>query len=94
MMHPQDDPLIQPPAYMGLPEGADLSGRELVEPQEIDWREGGLGELFDQDAGLFALVQEGVESVGYRGAILSEQEQRIRHFHAELDRYMAASPAA
>lgn len=90
MMHPQDDPEIKPPAYMGLPEGWDVSGRERAETQIVDWREGGLGELFDQDAGLFKQVQEGVESIGYRGGVLSEQEQRIRHFHAELDRYVGA----
>ncbi len=90
MMHPQPDAAIQPPAYMGLPEGWDISGQELAEPIEIDWRDGGLGQVFDQDSGLFMLVQEGIESLGYRGAIFSEQEQRIRHFHAELDRYMNA----
>lgn len=90
MMHPQANPEILPPAYMGLPEGWDISGREPAEIERIDWREGGLGELFDQDAGLFAEVQRGIESLAFRGAILSEQEQRIGHFHAELDRYLAA----
>ncbi|MFS0736173.1 aromatic ring-hydroxylating dioxygenase subunit alpha [Sphingomonas sp. 1P06PA] len=94
MMHPQEDPKILPPAYMGLPEGWDISGRELAQPQEIDWRDGGLGQVFDQDSGLFPLVQEGIESLGYRGAILSEQEQRIGHFHAELDRYMGVERKA
>ncbi|AUW59581.1 (2Fe-2S)-binding protein [Sphingobium sp. SCG-1] len=91
MMHPQEDPQILPPAYMGLPEGWDISGREPVEVQHIDWREGGLGEVFDQDSSLFAEVQRGIESVGFRGSILSEQEQRIGHFHAELDRYINAT---
>ena len=90
MMHPQANPDIRPPAYMGLPEGSDISGREPVEVQHIDWREGGLGELFDQDSSLFAEVQRGIESKGYRGAVLSEQEQRVGHFHAELERYLAA----
>ena len=73
---------------MGLPEDIDLSGRNSAETILVDWREGGLGELFDQDAQLFSQIQEGVESHGFRGAILSGQEQRIGHFHAELDRYM------
>lgn len=90
MMHPQTDPVITPPAYMGLPDDADLSGNERVETQFVDWWSGGLGELFDQDAGLFKAVQEGLESKGYRGGVLSEQEQRIRHFHKELDRYVLA----
>jgi len=88
MMHPQDNPEILPPAYMGLPEGWDISGREKAEIQHVDWREGGLGEVFDQDSGLFAEVQRGIESVAFQGSILSEQEQRIGHFHAELDRYL------
>lgn len=90
MMHPQANSEILPPAYMGLPDGWDISGRELAGPIEIDWRDGGMGQVFDQDSGLFPLVQEGIESLGYRGAVLSEQEQRLRHFHAELDRYMVA----
>ncbi len=90
LMHPQKDSSIRPPAYMGLPEGTDLSGEHEAETIIVDWREGGLGELFDQDAELFTQVQQGVESRGFRGAILSEQEARLGHFHAELDRYMNA----
>lgn len=92
MMHPQDNPAIQPPAYMGLPEGWDLTGAKPAEIEHIDWREGGLGEVFDQDSALFADVQQGIESLGFRGSVLSEQEQRIGHFHAELDRYMGLRP--
>jgi phenylpropionate dioxygenase-like ring-hydroxylating dioxygenase large terminal subunit len=88
MMHPQENPEILPPAYMGLPDGWDISGREKAEIQHVDWREGGLGEVFDQDSGLFAEVQRGIESIAFKGSILSEQEQRIGHFHAELDRYL------
>ena len=88
MMHPQEKGEIKPPAYMGLPEGWDVSGRHPAEIERIDWRKGGLGELFDQDASLFADVQLGMESESYEGAILSEQEQRIAHFHAELERYL------
>jgi hypothetical protein len=88
LMHPQEDATIKPPAYMGLPDDADLSGRRPAETIEVDWREGGLGELFDQDSSLFTQIQEGVESLGFRGAILSGQEQRLGHFHAELNRYM------
>src|SRR3546814_9151684 len=84
-----DLPEVQPPAYMGLPEGWDISARAPAEIEEIDPRQGGLGLVFDQDSSLFPLVQEGIESAGYRGAVLCEQEQRIRHFHAELDRWMA-----
>ena len=91
MMHPQENPEILPPAYMGLPEGWDISGREPAEIQHVDWREGGLGEVFDQDSSLFAQVQQGIESLGFRGSVLSEQEQRIGHFHAELERYISST---
>lgn len=94
MMPPQEDAQILPPAYMGLPEGWDISGREKAEIQHIDWREGGLGEVFDQDSSLFAEIQRGIESVAFKGSILSEQEQRIGHFHAELDRYIGQPAAA
>ncbi|WP_439534573.1 aromatic ring-hydroxylating oxygenase subunit alpha [Polymorphobacter sp.] len=88
MLHPQENPEFLPPAYMGLPEGWDISGREPAVIEQIDWRDGGLGEVFDQDSSLFAEIQKGIESHGFRGSILSEQEQRIGHFHAELERYL------
>lgn len=88
LMHPQENKNIQPPSYMGLPEDVDLRRQTSAETIEVDWRDGGLGELFDQDSYLFTQIQEGIESIGFRGSILSGQEQRIGHFHAELDRYM------
>ncbi len=90
LMHPQKDKNFVPPAYMGLPPDADVSGEHEAEVIEVDWREGGLGLLFDQDSMLFTQIQEGVESAGFRGSILSQQEARLGHFHAELDRYMQA----
>jgi hypothetical protein len=36
------------------------------------------------------LVQRGMQSQGLDGAVLGEQEQRIRQFHAELDKYIGA----
>jgi len=92
MVQPQKDTSIKPPAYMGLPEGWDISGRERAEIEIIDPKVGGLGQVFDQDSSLFPKIQEGVESIGFCGAVLSEQEQRLRHFHAEVDRYVKAAP--
>lgn len=89
LMHPQENPSVRPPAYMGLPENWDISGRTKAETIMVDWRKGGLGQLFDQDSNLFSKVQEGIESIGFRGAILSGQEQRVGHMHAELERYLA-----
>src|SRR3546814_2568041 len=58
MVHPQDDPEVQPPAYMGLPEGWDISARAPAEIEEIDPRQGGLGLVFDQDSSLFPRSEE------------------------------------
>lgn len=88
LMHPQVNPALRPPAYMGVAEDCDISGRNPATTKVVDWHDGGFGEVFDQDAGLFAQVQKGVESIGFRGAALSSQEMRIGHFHAELDRYL------
>jgi len=90
LMHPQKSKDFIPPAYMGLPPDADVTGEHEAPVIEIDWREGGLGQLFDQDALLFTQIQEGVESAGFRGSIFSQQEMRLGHFHTELDRYMQA----
>ena len=93
MVHPQDDPEIAPPAYMGLPPGWDISARKPAEIEAIDPAKGGLGQVFDQDSALFPVVQQGIESMGYRGTVLCEQEQRVRHFHAELDRRLGITEA-
>jgi hypothetical protein len=34
-------------------------------------------------------VQRGMRSRGFKGARLSEQEQRVRHYHREIDRYLS-----
>jgi hypothetical protein len=47
-----------------------------------------LGEVLDQDVELVAAVQRGSKSRGFRGPLWSDQEQRVRHFHRELDRYI------
>jgi carnitine monooxygenase subunit len=74
---------------MGLPEGVDVTGatRPDVERVPVDVRPN-LGEVLDQDVDLVSAVQRGSKSRGFRGPLWSEQEQRVRHFHRELDRYM------
>jgi len=47
-----------------------------------------IGLLYEQDADMMPLVHSGMRSRYFKGAILGEQEVRIRHFHAELDRYI------
>ena len=47
-----------------------------------------LGLVLDQDSELLPVVQEGQRSMGFDGPLWGEQEQRLRHFHVELDRYL------
>jgi phenylpropionate dioxygenase-like ring-hydroxylating dioxygenase large terminal subunit len=47
-----------------------------------------LGYVLAQDAQLVPHVQKGVKSRAFRGYRLSEQEIRIRHYQAELKRYL------
>ena len=37
---------------------------------------------------LLPVVQKGLRSRGFKGPLWSDQEQRVRHFHRELDRYI------
>ena len=89
LYRPVDDPSYKVPAWMGLPEGTDTSGD--VRPDIIHVPVGespNLGEVLDQDAELLPIVQKGVRSRGFRGSLYGEQEQRVRHFETELDRYI------
>jgi hypothetical protein len=39
-------------------------------------------------------VQQGTRSEAFRGALLSEQEARLRHFHREIDRRLGVADNA
>ncbi|MEM6818904.1 MAG: aromatic ring-hydroxylating dioxygenase subunit alpha [Pseudomonadota bacterium] len=89
LFRPVDDPDYDVPAWMGLPEGTDCSGDVRPEPIWVPAGESpNLGEVLDQDAELLPIVQQGVRSRGYRGALYGDQEQRVRHFEVELERYI------
>lgn len=89
LFKPEDIAGYGPPAWMGLAADADTTGLDrpaivrtrLGEPPE-------LGEVLDQDSELLPIVQKGARSRGFAGPLWSEQEARLRHFHAELDRYI------
>ena len=84
-----DAPGYAAPAWMGLGEDIDLTGQ--MRPDIVHTGLGeppGLGEVLDQDSDLLPIVQAGARSRGFRGPLWSEQEARLRHFHAELDRKM------
>ncbi len=48
-----------------------------------------LGQVLSQDSDLLPVVQRGLRSRGFQGQLWGEQEQRLRHFHAELERYLS-----
>ena len=89
LVHPVDDPDYSVPGWMGLPEGTDTSGdiRPDTEYAAIG-DPPNLGQVLDQDSELLPVVQRGIRSKGFAGAIWGEQEQRLRHFHKELNRYL------
>jgi len=77
------------PAWMGIPEGTDLTG--AIRPPSEKYKLGedaNLGVVLSQDADLLTQVQKGMRSKGFRGQLWGEQEQRLRHFHTELVRRM------
>ena len=85
-----DDPSFTVPGWMGLPEDTDITGQIRPEVEHVPAGVNPeLGEVLDQDVELVAAVQEGVKSRGFKGPIWCEQEDRLRHFHRELDRYLS-----
>ena len=84
-----DYPNFKVPDWMGLPPGTDTSGRERPDPEFKGIGEPPeLGLVLDQDSELLPVVQKGLRSKAFKGPLWSEQEQRVRHFHNELDRYI------
>ena len=87
LMFPVDDPNYCPPAWMGLPDDVDMTGgtRRATEHYRKD-EDPGLGLVLSQDAAFLPSVQEGMRSRAFEGQLWGEQEQRLRHFHVELER--------
>ena len=87
LMFPVGDPDYCPPGWMGLPEGTDVSGsvRPPTQSYLID-EDPDLGMVLSQDAAFLPSVQEGMRSIAFKGQLWGEQEQRLRHFHVELER--------
>ena len=91
LVHPIQDPSVVLPGYMGVEPGTDLSGKGRPERRYLTPGDGGLGPVLEQDGVTVPYVQAGMRSRSFKGARLSEQEQRVRHYHAELDRYLEKS---
>ena len=89
LVRPVDDPDYSVPGWMGLPEGTDTSGEIRPDTEYVASGEPpDLGLVLDQDSKLLPVVQCGIRSKGFKGAIWGEQEQRLRHFHKEVNRYL------
>ena len=90
LIFPADDPDYCPPGWMGLPEGLDVSGRIRPDTEHYSIEEDAkLGPVLSQDSALLPVVQLGMRSRGFKGQLWGEQEQRLRHFHVELERRLA-----
>jgi len=90
LVRPVDDPNYSVPGWMGLPEGTDTSGEFRPDTEYTGLGEPpNLGQVLDQDSELLPVVQRGIRSKGFDGAIWGEQEHRLRHFHKELERYLS-----
>ncbi len=89
LFRPAADPNYKAPDWMGIPEGTDLSGNTRPDTEYMPMGEpANLGLVLDQDSHLLPYVQAGIKSRGFKGALWGEQEQRLRHFHREVDRYV------
>jgi phenylpropionate dioxygenase-like ring-hydroxylating dioxygenase large terminal subunit len=89
LIRPVDDPSYSVPDWMGLPEGTDTSGENRPDIDYVPIGESpNLGLVLDQDSELLPHVQSGIRSKGFDGPVWCEQEQRLRHFHVELNRYI------
>ncbi len=88
LVRPSEDPNYRMPAYMGVPEGADLSCK--TRPERITVAADGpeLEPVVSQDTVAVPWVQKGLRSRAFKGVRLSEQEQRVRHYQAEIDRFV------
>lgn len=86
-----DDPTYTVPVYMGLSAETDVTGAVRPDVQFFPLgAPASLGSVLDQDLAVLPLVQAGTKSRAFKGALWSEQEQRLRHIHTEYDRYMNA----
>ena len=93
LIMPVEDPDYRAPGWMGLPEGTDISGKVRPPTEHYTITEdSNLGLVLGQDAILLPIVQRGMRSRGFKGQLWSEQEQRLRHFHVELERRIKCGP--
>lgn len=81
---------MRPPAYMGVEDSADVSGKVRPARRRTNLEDPQLGEVLEQDVANLIRMQQGVMSAGMQeGVRLGELEQRIQQIHAEIDRCIA-----
>lgn len=79
----------RPPAYMGVEDDVDVSGKVRPPIRRSTHDNPQAGEVVEQDIANMVTMQRGMRSKGLNGTVVfSEQERRIQHFYAELDLYL------
>jgi phenylpropionate dioxygenase-like ring-hydroxylating dioxygenase large terminal subunit len=79
------------PRIEGATEVATVSGMrpyQEAEPEMLVYGRDNVGDFIDEDLSVAVQQQRGLRSMGYRDAVLSEQESRVRRFHEVLHDYM------
>ena len=86
--------------FTWFPEGtSDYYSRSMYEAinleEDVPHQVGKVGEVstgpvIDQDVSIWNTQQKGLKSRGYKGDYLPAQENRVRFFHENVDRYLAA----
>jgi nitrite reductase/ring-hydroxylating ferredoxin subunit len=87
--HPTDPNrmLLDQQQYVRVPRGTKRPSRP--KPERFRYGAGSLGFVTDQDTFNLVRVQRGMQSSGFQGLLLGENERRIRHMHHTIDEYLA-----
>jgi len=88
LAHTSSDLDYVPPEYIGAPPDADFTGNTRPDRVYIEWGEPGLGGVLEQDTHVVPYVQQAMKTRAGQSLNLGIQEQRIRHYQVEIDRYM------
>jgi phenylpropionate dioxygenase-like ring-hydroxylating dioxygenase large terminal subunit len=84
----------RPPAYMGVEDNVDISGKTRPVKRYNHKSKAELGEVLEQDIANIEGVQRGLRSRSFDFNKYSEQEQRCMQLHAEIDRYATRFPGS
>lgn len=89
--HPDDPNKMFFDYFMFKLKDHDFDAAAYERPRHRQYKHGetSLGLVINQDAYNLKFVQQGMNSAGYSGLWLGDQELRIRHFHQTLEDYLA-----